>query len=95
MATKKWTKQRFLIIFALMAVKKNKNKKETPKPMKMVRCNRVVISLNDKEMAVLNRFYDKYKITNKTKWLRETIIVTVLKQFESDAPTLFSEEEMR
>lgn len=95
MASKKYGVKRNLTIFVRMAVKKNK-KVETKEPqMKMVRRNRVVISLNDKEMAVLNRFYGKYKITNKTKWLRETIILTVLKKFESDAPTLFSEEEMR
>ncbi|MCQ2193799.1 MAG: hypothetical protein MJZ28_02500 [Paludibacteraceae bacterium] len=78
-----------------MAVKKNKKTVQEATRIKMTRKNRVVISLNDKEMAVLNRFYEKYKISNKTKWLRETIILTVLKRFEADAPTLFSEEEMR
>ncbi|MBO4804432.1 MAG: hypothetical protein IK005_10255 [Paludibacteraceae bacterium] len=61
----------------------------------MTRSNRVVISLNDREMAFMNRFYNKYKITNKTKWMRETLIVAILKKLEADAPTLFSEEEMR
>lgn len=78
-----------------MAVKKNRKTVQEATRIKMTRKNRVVISLNDKEMAVLNRFYEKYKISNKTKWLRETIILTVLKRFEADAPTLFSEEEMR
>ncbi|MBP5458455.1 MAG: hypothetical protein J6Y37_18340 [Paludibacteraceae bacterium] len=61
----------------------------------MTRSNRVVISLNDRELAFMNRFYSKYKITNKTKWMRETLIVAILKKLEADAPTLFSEEEMR
>lgn len=87
--------KRNLIIFAGMAVKKSKKVVQPLPQPKMQRRNRVVISLNDKEMNVLNRYYAKYKITNKSKWLRETIIVAVLKQFEMDAPTLFSEEEMR
>lgn len=78
-----------------MVVKKNK-KSEAPKNrIRMTRSNRVVISLNDRELAFMNRFYSKYKITNKTKWMRETLIVAILKKLEADAPTLFSEEEMR
>ena len=31
----------------------------------------------------------KYKITNKAKFCRETIMLEVLKRFEADAPSLF------
>ncbi|HOI26540.1 MAG TPA: hypothetical protein PLN63_04910 [Paludibacteraceae bacterium] len=78
-----------------MVVKKKKTTAGKASTVKMVRKNRVTISLNDKEMAVLNRFYEKYKITNHTKWLRETIIVAILKKFDADAPKLFGEDEMR
>lgn len=86
---------KILLSLFVMVVKKDK-KSETPKTrIRMTRSNRVVISLNDREMAFMNRFYNKYKITNKTKWMRETLIVAILKKLEADAPTLFSEEEMR
>ena len=86
---------KILLSLFVMVVKKDK-KSETPKTrIRMTRSNRVVLSLNDREMAIMNRFYNKYKITNKTKWMRETLIVAILKKLEADAPTLFSEEEMR
>ncbi len=86
---------KILLSLFVMVVKKDK-KSEAPKTrIRMTRSNRVVISLNDREMAFMNRFYNKYKITNKTKWMRETLIVAILKKLEADAPTLFSEEEMR
>lgn len=78
-----------------MAVKKKKIKNGDGSVVKMTRKNRITISLNDKEMAVLNRFYNKYKISNHTKWLRETIIIAILKKFDEDAPKLFDEAEMR
>jgi hypothetical protein len=31
----------------------------------------------------------KYKVKNKSKFVRETLIKTILKQFEEDHPTLF------
>ena len=74
--------------------KKITNTVKPPFP-KMKRSNRVTISLNDKEMRALERFYEKYKIKNKTRFLRETIITTILKKFDEDYPTLFDDREMR
>ena len=73
---------------------KKKNITHTALP-KMVRNNRITISLNDKEKRALERFYEKYKIQNKSKFLRETIITAILKRFDEDYPTLFDDKEMR
>ena len=86
---------KILLSLFVMVVKKDKKSETQKTRIRMTRSNRVVISLNDREMAFMNRFYNKYKITNKTKWMRETLIVAILKKLEADAPTLFSEEEMR
>jgi len=76
---------------------KSKKKIVAPivKPPKMNRTNKVTISLNDKEMRVLEQFYKKYKIEKRSRFLRETIMLTVLKKFDEDYPTLFEENEMR
>lgn len=56
---------------------------------KEARINRVTILLNDSELRALERYYDKYGIKNRSRFVRETLMRTVLKQFEKDAPTLF------
>ncbi len=61
----------------------------------MSRDFRVSFTLNEKEYNALNRYVDKYKITNKTRWMRETILMHVLQKMEENHPTLFNENEMR
>lgn len=53
------------------------------------RTHRLVIALNDEEYKVIERYVLKYKVKNKSKFVRETLIKTILKQFEEDHPTLF------
>ena len=45
--------------------------------------------------SIAERFFEEYNITNKSKLIRETLMSAILKKFEEDAPTLFSEKEMR
>ena len=56
-----------------MAEKKKKNSKKpvkVPDRKKLVRDQRINIALNDAEMRALQRYFEKYKITNKAKfWL--------------------------
>lgn len=54
-----------------------------------LRRNRVTIVLNDKEYATLSRFFAKYKVTNKSKFIREAVMKTVLRRLEEDYPSLF------
>ena len=53
------------------------------------RNNRVCIMLNDSEMRALNRYCDKYNVKNRSRFVRESLMRKVLKQFEKDTPTLF------
>lgn len=55
----------------------------------------IAISLNEKEYAIIDAYIKKYKIGNRTRWVRETLISFVLKNLEQDYPTLFDENEMR
>ncbi|MBO5960365.1 MAG: hypothetical protein J6U94_01995 [Paludibacteraceae bacterium] len=56
---------------------------------KAPRTHRQVITLNDQELRALERYCQKYHVTNKAKFIRETLMRTILKRFEEDHPTLF------
>jgi len=58
--------------------------------------NRVVtISLNDPEYKVLEKYCIKYKITNRTRFIRESLMKIILTRMSEDYPSLFEEKEMR
>jgi hypothetical protein len=68
-------------------------KKTTKEPIKQrttsTRKNRVAFMLNDEEMKALTRFITTYKVKNKSRFVRETLMTAILKRFEEDHPTLF------
>ncbi len=51
--------------------------------------------LSDEEMDVINFYLRKYKISNRSRWFRETIMSHIFKNMDMDYPTLFGENEMR
>ncbi len=59
------------------------------------RNHRITFMLNDDEYKVISKYLDKYNISNRSNWCRETIIMHVLKVLDKDYPTLFNENEMR
>ena len=56
---------------------------------------RMSILLSEDEQMIVDRYLEKYKITNKSRWLRETILMFIHKNMEEDYPTLFGEHDMR
>lgn len=79
-------------IFAGM---KSKRKYSAPLP-NQPRIHKVTFMLNDEEYKWVKGYLSKYKIGNKSRWYRETILSQVMKTLvEDDYPTLFKEEEMR
>lgn len=56
---------------------------------------RISFKLNEKEYNAVCRYLDKYKISNRNRWFRETILLHVLQKLEENHPTLFNENEMR
>lgn len=56
---------------------------------KQPRNKRVSILLNESEMRALNRYCDRYTVSNRSKLIRETLMHNILKRFEKDQPTLF------
>jgi hypothetical protein len=53
------------------------------------RTNRHIFMLNDEENKALNRYIEKYKVRNKSKFIRETLMIAIIKKMEEDHPTLF------
>lgn len=70
-----------------------KKKTSPAEPIKQrttsTRKNRIAIMLNDEELKALNRFIATYKVKNKSRFMRETLMSTILKKFDEDHPTLF------
>ena len=50
---------------------------------------RISILLNEKEQKMLDKFCEKYGVSNKSRLIRETLMRAILKQLENDQPTLF------
>lgn len=62
---------------------------------KTKRQQRIVCLMSDDEMKIVDRYLERYKITNKSRWFRETILRFIHKNMEDDYPTLFGEHDMR
>jgi hypothetical protein len=54
-----------------------------------LRTHRQIFTLNDEENKALNRYIEKYRVQNKSKFIREAIMLTIIRKMEEDHPTLF------
>lgn len=63
------------------------------KEEKLRRTNKLSVMLNDREMKALGIYCSRYRVKNKSEFLRETIMKTILKRFEEEHPTLWEEPE--
>jgi len=54
-----------------------------------LRTHRQIFTLNDEENKALIRYIAKYQVQNKSKFIRETLMMTIIKKMEEDHPTLF------
>ena len=71
-----------------------KRKYSSPQP-NHPRVHKVTFTLNDDAQKAAERYLARYKMINKSRWYRETILSHILKTLEEDYPTLFNENEMR
>lgn len=68
--------------------------KHTPyKEEKLKRTNRLSLMLNDREMKALGIYCARYRVKNKSEFVRETIMKAIVKRFEEEHPTLWEEPE--
>lgn len=66
-----------------------KTKSKTLTERKSLRIHKQIFTLNDEENKAMMRYISKYKITNKSKFIRETLMMAIIRRFEEDTPTLF------
>lgn len=59
------------------------------------RTKKAVFMLSEEEYDLIQFYLRKYKIANRSRWYRETVINHVLRNMDQDYPTLFEENEMR
>ena len=59
------------------------------------RQQRITCLMSEDEQLIVDRYLEKFKITNKSPCLRETILTFIHKNMEADYPTLFGEHDMR
>lgn len=71
-----------------MEVKKRKPLKD----QSLKRVHRKSILFNKREIQAIDHYCKKYKIKNKSKFMREMIITSVLKKFDEDYPSLFEKK---
>ncbi len=60
---------------------------------KLKRKNAIQILFNDLELEAFEKYCKKYKIKNKSRFIRETIFTEILGQFDRDYPSLFDNED--
>lgn len=59
------------------------------------RHQRLVCLMSEEEMRIVDRYLQNYKISNKSRWMREVILSFIYRNMEEDYPTLFCEHDMR
>ena len=86
-------KEGMLILQDIMRKRDKTCIKATPEDPK--RTQRIVCLMSEEEMRFVDRYLEKYKITNKSRWFRETVLTFIHRKLQEDYPTLFAEHDMR
>ena len=58
------------------------------------RVHRSTFMLTDEENRAIDQYCKKYNIKNKSKFMREAVLRTVMERFLDDYPTLFDKEDL-
>nr|WP_321408788.1 hypothetical protein [uncultured Carboxylicivirga sp.] len=60
----------------------------------LIRRHKATFLLNDKENQAIETYCKKYKIGNKSKFMREAVMRIVMENFLEDYPTLFEKQDL-
>ena len=78
---------------AIFSQPKSNSKVDQNNNEKLRRTHRTSILFNQREQEAIKLYCEKYKIRNKSKFMREVIMTEILKKFDEDYPTLFEFEK--
>jgi len=62
---------------------------ENKKNADLLRINKKTILFNNRELKAIESYCRKYGIHNRSRFMREAIITSILRKFDDDYPTLF------
>lgn len=65
------------------------------KTRRLPRRHSLVLRFNDREHKVIEDYCKRYRIGVRTKWIRELVMVEVIRRLEADSPTLFSDDDFQ
>jgi hypothetical protein len=68
-------------------------RKATYKEEKLKRNNRITLMLNNREMRAFAIYCNRFRVKNRSEFLRETVMKSILKRFEDEHPTLWEDNE--
>jgi len=60
---------------------------------KLKRKHQMRFLFNDLELEAFDKYCKKYRIKNKSKFIRETVMTEILGQFDRDYPSLFDNQD--
>jgi hypothetical protein len=69
------------------------SRRNSYKEERLKRTNRLSLMLNNREMRALGIYCNRYRVKNKSEFLRETIMKAILRRFEEEHPTLWEEND--
>ena len=76
-------------------MRKNAHGPRVRQQAETVRHSRLVCLVSDEELRFIDKYLQKYKIENKSRWMRETLLTFIHQKLDQDYPTLFNEHDMR
>ncbi len=62
---------------------------------KLKRKHSMQFLFNDLELQAFEKYCKKYRIKNKSKFIRETVMTEILVRFDKDYPSLFDQVHTR
>ena len=72
-----------------------KTNHKTTKIPELKRIKLHTIRFNRLESAAIEKYCSRYKVANKSKFMREAIINEILQKYEKDYPSLFEPKQLR
>jgi hypothetical protein len=78
----------FILAVTLSIVRHNIYKEE-----ELRRNNRLSLMLNSREAKALGVYCSRYRIKNKSEFLRNTIMKEIIRRFEEEYPSLWEDTE--
>lgn len=68
-------------------------RRQVHKEESLKRTNRLSLMLNNREMRAISIYCNRYRVKNKSEFMRGTIMKAILKRFEDEHPTLWEEND--